>query len=54
MRSSPTQPLTFGPCPQCREPMRLGLIEPAEPRYDKRTYQCASCGHSEIKMVKYR
>jgi len=34
--------------------MRLEFIEPAEPRYDERTYECASCGHSEIKTVTYR
>ena len=34
--------------------MRLGLIEPAEPGHEKRTYECTSCGHSDTKMVKYR
>jgi hypothetical protein len=34
--------------------MRLGLIEPAAPDHDQRMYECASCGYSEIKTVKYR
>ena len=54
LQSLPTQPLSFGPCPKCKQPMRLGLIEPAEPGYEKRTYECAACGHSEIRTVKYR
>ncbi len=49
-----TRPFSFGPCPQCRAPLRLALIEPEEPDYDKRMYKCASCGYSETKTVKYR
>jgi len=40
--------------PKCKQPLRLGLIEPAETGHDKRLYECASCGHSEIVTVKYR
>jgi hypothetical protein len=47
-------PMTFGPCPKCDQPMRLGLIEPAHPNHDLRTYECDACGHSEAKVVKYR
>ena len=47
-------PVTFGPCPQCDQPLRIALIEPAEPDHDRRTYECGSCGHSEAKIVRYR
>ncbi len=52
----PPRLLIFGPCPKCGQPMRLALIEPAEPKpgYDKRIYQCISCEHSETRTVKYR
>jgi hypothetical protein len=53
-QNAPTRPLTFGPCPKCDQPMRLSLIEPVAPSHDQRMYECASCGHSEIKTVKYR
>ena len=46
--------VTFGPCPKCGQSLRLGLIEPDESDHEKRTYQCNSCGYSEIKTVKYR
>jgi hypothetical protein len=51
---TPTTPITFGPCPKCQTPMRLGLIEPDRPNHEQRTYRCDSCGHSETKTVKYR
>jgi hypothetical protein len=47
-------PITFGPCPMCKTPLRLALIEPDKPDHEKRTYQCDSCGHSKTKTVKYR
>jgi Zn ribbon nucleic-acid-binding protein len=50
----PTQPLTFGPCPMCEQPLRLSLIEPISPSHDQRMYECVSCGHSESRTVKYR
>jgi hypothetical protein len=46
--------MTYGPCPKCQTPLRLGLIEPAQPGHEKRTYRCDSCGYAETKMVKYR
>jgi hypothetical protein len=54
LRSPSPQPLTFGPCPKCKQPLRLGVIEPAETGHDKRLYEYASCGHSEIVTLKYR
>ena len=46
--------LVFGPCPKCKAPMRLGLIEPVESGREKRVYECLACGYSEIKTVKFR
>ena len=54
MQEPANENLTFGPCPKCSQPLRLGLIEPDESDHEKRTYQCDSCGYSEIKTVKYR
>ena len=54
MQEPANENLTFGPCPNCGQPLRLGLIEPDEPEHEKRTYQCDLCGYSEIKTVKYR
>jgi hypothetical protein len=46
--------LHFGPCPKCNEPLRLAVIEPDQANHDKRMYECISCGHYEIRTVKYR
>jgi ssDNA-binding Zn-finger/Zn-ribbon topoisomerase 1 len=54
MREPANENVTFGPCPACGHSLRLGLIEPGETEHEKRTYQCDSCGHSEIKTVKFR
>jgi hypothetical protein len=54
MQEPANENLTFGPCPECGQPLRLGLIEPDELDHEKRTYQCDACGYSEIKTVKYR
>ena len=51
MQEPANENLTFGPCPKCGQPLRLGLIEPDESDHEKRTYQCDSCGYSEIKTV---
>jgi len=51
---SAPQPLNFGPCPKCKQPLRLRLIEPAKSGHDERVYECASCGYSETKAVEYR
>jgi hypothetical protein len=54
MEEPANENLTFGPCPECGQPLRLGLIEPDELDHEKRTYQCDACEYSEIKTVKYR
>ena len=42
------------PCPQCGKAMLLARIEPEKPDYDRRTFQCAECGHSLSEVVKYK
>jgi hypothetical protein len=34
------------PCAKCRKPMRLSCIEPAEPDFDVRTFECEKCNHT--------
>ena len=42
-------------CSQCGRQTWLVRIEPAEePGHDLRTFECASCGHSEVIKMKYR
>ena len=41
-------------CPKCRTPMWLARIEPDEPNYDRRTYECLECTRSITEVVKYR
>jgi hypothetical protein len=40
-------------CSKCGTSMLLTLIEPEKPDYDKRTFECTTCDHSEIMVVKY-
>jgi hypothetical protein len=46
------KPIEFGPCPKCKTPLRLGLIEPLHSGYEKRMYECLACGHWESETVK--
>jgi transcription elongation factor Elf1 len=32
----------------------LDRIEPDKPEYDKRTFECPRCQHTESKIVKYK
>ena len=42
-------------CSECACSMRLAWIEPANKAgFDKRTFECANCHHSEIVIIKYR
>lgn len=34
--------------------MWLSVIEPDEPGYDRRTFECPRCQHNKIEIVKYR
>jgi hypothetical protein len=57
-----TQPIIFNParsvlfhpsCPKCGAKMWLVGIEPAEPGYDLRTFECAPCEVATAERVKY-
>jgi predicted RNA-binding Zn-ribbon protein involved in translation (DUF1610 family) len=39
-------------CAQCDAPMTLILIEPEQPGFDRRAFQCPDCGKVEIFKVK--
>ncbi|TMJ02156.1 MAG: hypothetical protein E6G97_13365 [Alphaproteobacteria bacterium] len=41
-------------CLQCGTSMLLARIEPDKPDHDRRTFQCAECGHSLSEVVKYK
>src|SRR5947209_7539052 len=42
-----TEVIGHPPCPNCRTPMWLASIEPADvPDYDRRTFECPRCQHS--------
>ena len=40
-------------CTKCGEQMHLTLVEPMATGMDRRTFECASCGHSEQQTVKF-
>ena len=41
------------PCPKCGMRMLLARIEPDTPDHDKRSYECAGCGHEHSEVVKF-
>lgn len=41
-------------CANCSAHMWLIRIEPDEPRYDRRTFECPQCAHQLTETVKYR
>jgi transposase-like protein len=54
VHSARSQPQIVNPdCPKCGTPMWLARIEPDEPNYDRRTYECPECDYSITKIVKY-
>lgn len=42
------------PCPKCGAQMLLSRIEPDKPDHDKRTFECAACGHELSQVVKFK
>lgn len=42
------------PCPSCSSPMWLVRIEPYQPDYDNRTFECPGCQYEHMVVVKYR
>ena len=54
-RHSPQQRIIGRPfCELCKSQMWLACIEPDEPGYDKRTFECPACPHVSVRIVKYR
>ena len=49
---SPTT-IDYPNCAKCGTLTHAVQIEPGEPGYDKRTFICYECNHSEIVFVKY-
>ncbi len=41
-------------CSKCGGQTGLRKIEADKPHHDKRTFECAHCGHEETQVVKYR
>lgn len=39
-------------CPRCGTPMDLSRVEPDEPGFDLRIFECPKCQHSESFVVK--
>ncbi len=39
------------PCPKCGANLTLAHIEPDQPGYDRRAFECRECGHSETKVI---
>jgi hypothetical protein len=56
-RYKPATPATDAivrpPCGKCGNRMMLARIEPDAPGYDRRTFECPICDHSEAVVVKY-
>jgi len=50
----PKQEMLHPSCPDCGMPMLLARIEPYQPDYDKRTFECQACLKEVIKIVKYK
>jgi hypothetical protein len=48
-----TYSFVYPNCRKCGVPFRVVHIEPAKPGYDKRTFWCSDCNHSETILVKY-
>ena len=52
---SPPPPIRMSICKKCNMPMWLISVEPDDkPDHDRRTVECAKCGHKEIVVTKYR
>jgi hypothetical protein len=41
-------------CPTCGARMWIARIEPDEPGYDRRTFECPECDRELVEVVKYR
>jgi hypothetical protein len=56
-RFKPATPATNAiirpPCEKCGNSTLLARIEPDEPGYDRRTFECPVCDHSQSTIIKY-
>jgi hypothetical protein len=50
----PPAMVDFPICNNCGALMQLARIEPDEPEYERRYFECTDCGKSETLVVKYR
>jgi DNA-directed RNA polymerase subunit RPC12/RpoP len=50
-QTSPVRFIEHPVCRQCGKPEWLIRIEPAEPGYEKRTYECPECGQKQSMLV---
>ena len=50
----PFQKIDGPKCTKCGTPMWIARIEPDKPGFDKRTFECPACDHSETIIVEYR
>jgi len=41
-------------CPRCGARMWLARVEPDEPSYDRRTFECPECEHALVQLIKYK
>ena len=41
-------------CEMCKSQMWLACIEPDQPGYDRRTFECPGCPNVTVRIVKYR
>jgi hypothetical protein len=39
------------PCPKCGTTMMLARIEPEEPGFDLRTFECPACGALDTRII---
>ena len=39
------------PCARCAKPMKLSCIEPSEPGFDTRTFECEKCNRTVMFAV---
>ena len=53
---APTNPNMYDRprCSQCATQMYLPQIEPGQPGFDLRTFECPRCKHAESVVVKFR
>ena len=48
-----TKAIIRPPCEKCGSSTLLARVEPDEPGYDRRTFECPICNHSHSVIVRY-